>query len=105
MSWLLATQIVSRILEYVLGRHLSNRYKFLKAVSGIAGEIRGKPRAILYMAALAAMRCNRIIQAFYQSLATEGKRHKVATTACMRKLLVILNAMARDQIPWQIKHV
>ena len=66
---------------------------------------RGELRAVLYMATLAATRCNPVIRTFYQRLTAEGKPHKVAMTACMRKLLVILNAMVRDQTPWQIKHV
>ena len=66
---------------------------------------RGELRAVLYMATLAATRCNPVIRSFYQRLTAEGKPHKVAMTACMRKLLVILNAMVRDQAPWQINHV
>jgi transposase len=66
---------------------------------------RGELRAVLYMATLAATRCNPVIRMFYQRLSAEGKPHKVAMTACMRKLLVILNAMVRDQTPWQTKHV
>lgn len=66
---------------------------------------RGELRAVLYMATLAATRCNPVIRTFYQRLTAAGKPHKVAMTACMRKLLVILNAMVRDQTSWQIKHV
>jgi len=66
---------------------------------------RGELRAVLYMATLAATRCNPVIRTFYQRLRAEGKPHKVAMTACMRKLLVILNAMVRDQTPWQVKHI
>jgi len=63
----------------------------------------GRPtvRAILYMAAVTASRCNPVIAAMYQRLRASGKPAKVALTACMRKLLVILNAIARDQRPWQ----
>ena len=66
---------------------------------------RGELRAVLYMATLAATRCNPVIGTFYQRLTAEGKPHKVAMTACMRKLLVILNAMVRDQSSWQIRQV
>lgn len=62
---------------------------------------RGEVRAVLFMATLAATRCNPVIREFYQRLTGEGKPHKVAMTACMRKLLVILNAMVRDQRPWE----
>jgi transposase len=58
-------------------------------------------RAVLYMAALVASRRDPVIRAFYQRLRTAGKPAKVALTACMRKLLVILNAIARSGTPWQ----
>jgi transposase len=53
------------------------------------------------MATLAAIRWNPAIKAFYQRLTAAGKCHKVAITACMRKLLIIANAMLRDQALWQ----
>jgi len=53
------------------------------------------------MATLAAIRCNPAIKGFYQRLIAAGKCHKVAATACMRKLLIIANAMLRDQTLWQ----
>jgi transposase len=58
-------------------------------------------RAPLYMAAMSAARCNPVIRPFYQSLIKKGKPHKVAITACMRKLLVIINALVRKGEPWQ----
>lgn len=57
-------------------------------------------RSALYMAALSATKFNPVIKAFYQRLLAQGKPKKVALTACMRKLLVILNAMVRSQQPW-----
>jgi transposase len=57
-------------------------------------------RTVLYMAALTAARCNPIIKAFYQRLRQQGKPPKLALTACMRKLLTILNAILRDRRPW-----
>jgi transposase len=62
----------------------------------------GRPnvRAVLYMAAVTASRCNPIIAAMYDRLIAAGKAPKLALTAAMRKLLVILNAIARDQKPW-----
>jgi transposase len=62
---------------------------------------RAPVRATLYMAALAATRWNPAIAAFYRHLRDLGKPPKLALTACMRKLLVILNAILRDQRPWQ----
>lgn len=57
-------------------------------------------RAVLYMAALSAKRFNPVIRAFYERLIAAGKPPKVALTACMRKLLSILNAIARDRTAW-----
>src|SRR5512139_760239 len=62
---------------------------------------RADVRSVLYMAALAATKFNPKIQAFYQSLLKRGKQKKVALTACMRKLLVILNAMLRTGQSWR----
>jgi transposase len=63
----------------------------------------GRPavRHVLYMAALTAIRHNPVIAAFYQRLVTAGRPGKLALTAAMRKLLVILNAILRDQRPWR----
>jgi transposase len=58
-------------------------------------------RCGLYMAALVASRSNPLIAAYYLRLKANGKTGKQALTACMRKLLVILNAMLRDNRPWQ----
>ncbi|WHZ25429.1 MAG: Mobile element protein [Nitrospira sp.] len=65
------------------------------------GGGRGPVRAVLYMAAVTAARCNPVIRAFYQRLRAAGKTVKVALTACMRKLLTILNAMIKHHTPWQ----
>jgi transposase len=62
---------------------------------------RAAVRATLYMAALVASQHNPVIRAFYKRLRQAGKPAKVALTACMRKLLTILNAMLRDRRPWQ----
>lgn len=56
---------------------------------------------VLYMAMLSVIQCNKIIKAFYQSLVAQGKHKKVALTACMRKMMTILNAMVRDGCEWQ----
>ena len=58
-------------------------------------------RAVLYMATVTASRCNPVIKAFYQRLRAAGKPAKVALTACMRKLLTILNAILKAKTPWQ----
>ena len=61
---------------------------------------RAQVRAVLYMSALVAARFNPVIRAFYQRLCRAGKAKKMALTACMRKLLVILNAMIKQRTPW-----
>jgi transposase len=62
---------------------------------------RAPVRTALYMAALVASRRNPVIAAFYRRLVAAGKCKKLALTACMRKLLVILNAILREHAPWQ----
>lgn len=64
---------------------------------------RARVRTALYMAALVASRHNPIIAAFYQRLCAAGKPKKVALTACMHKLLIILNAMVRQGMPWSVR--
>ena len=62
---------------------------------------RATVRSALYMATLVASRRNPVIAAAYQRLRVAGKPAKLALVACMRKLLVILNAILRDRRPWQ----
>jgi transposase len=63
----------------------------------------GRPdvRSALYMSALTGIRYNPILKAQYDQLVKRGKEKKVAITACMRKMLTILNAMMRDQQPFR----
>lgn len=90
--------------------------KQIAALVGVAplnrdsGKMRGKRtiwggrsnvRTALYMPTLAAIRHNPVIKAFYQRLLAAGKEEKVAITACMRKLLTILNAMMKHNTPWR----
>jgi transposase len=62
---------------------------------------RASVRCGLYMATLVAARHNPMIKVYYQHLLKMGKRKKVALVACMRKLLIMLNAMVRDNQPWR----
>lgn len=66
---------------------------------------RAAVRSALYMATLVATRFNQVIRAFYQRLLAAGKPCKVALTACMRKLLTILNAMMAHKTVWHSEHV
>jgi transposase len=77
----------------------SGRYRGERHIQGGRAMV----RSALYMATLTAIRCNPVIAAFYRRLRMAGKKFKVAMTACMRKLLVRLNAMLRDRVPWREK--
>jgi len=72
----------------------------LRGRRAIAGG-RSAVRAALFMAALVASKKNPVIAQYYQKLRAAGKTAKQALTACMRKLIVILNAILRDRKPWQ----
>lgn len=74
----------------------SGTWKGKRSVSGGRAHV----RTMLYMATLTAARSNDVIKGFYQRLIAKGKPKKVALIACMRKLLVILNAMVRTGKPW-----
>ncbi len=94
-------------------------HKQLAALVGVApinidsGKLRGKRsvwggrgriRSVLYMGALAATRFNPAIRRFYQRLLAAGKPKKVVLTACMRKLLTILNSLVRHRAHWEHNH-
>ncbi|ASC73093.1 Insertion element IS116 uncharacterized 44.8 kDa protein [Halomicronema hongdechloris C2206] len=66
---------------------------------------RATVRSLLYLATLTAIRYNPPLRAYYQQLLARGKRTKVAIVACMRKLLTCLNAMVRDNTPWDADKV
>lgn len=90
--------------------------KQITALAGLApynrdsGTLRGKRtiwggrtsvRCALYMATLVAIRHNHQIKLFYQRLCQAGKQKKVAITACMRKLMIIMNAMIKNASTWR----
>jgi transposase len=66
---------------------------------------RAHVRTVLYMGTLVATRFNPQIKVFYQRLLAAGKIKKVALTACMHKLLTILNAMLKHRKSWQVQEV
>ncbi len=97
-----------------LGR-LTNRQ--IAALCGLAsynrdsGSIRVKRRirggrapirTVLYMAMLSAIQHNPVVRHFYRHLIAQGKHKKVAITACMRKIMTILNAMVRNGREWKM---
>ena len=71
----------------------------------IGGGGRTHVRATLYMSTLVAVRYNAVVKVFYERLRAAGKAAKVALTACMRKLLTILNAMMKHHTPWHVQEV
>lgn len=66
---------------------------------------RAAVRAVLYMATVSATRCNPVLRALYRRLRAAGKPAKLALTACMRRLLCILNAIMKTQQPWSAPHL
>ena len=90
----------------------------IAALTGVAplandsGKHRGKRfiwggradvRAVLYMATVSAIRCNDTIKVFAERLKKTGKAPKVVIVACMRKLLIIMNSMLKNNTPWNPK--
>lgn len=75
----------------------SGRMRGTRSVWGGRADV----RATLYMAALVASRHNPVIAEFYKRLIANGKKPKVAIVACMRKMLIMLNAMIRDNTEWR----
>ena len=76
--------------------HDSGRLRGQRHIRGGRMEVRN----VLYMAAVSARRSNPVIRPYYEHLIEAGKEPKVALVACMRKLLTILNAMAKSNQPW-----
>ena len=74
----------------------SGRFRGQRSIRGGRASV----RSVLYMATLSAIRCNPVIHQFAERLKAAGKKNKVIITACMRKLLTILNAMLRDRLEW-----
>ncbi len=94
--------------------------KQIAALTGVApynrdsGKLRGKRRirggratvrTVLFMAVLTSVQHNPVIRLFYQRLVAAGKHKKVALTACIRKMVIMLNAMIRDNTMWQTNSV
>ena len=76
--------------------HESGRFKGKRRIKGGRASV----RTVLFMATMTAVQHNPVIKRTYQRLLAAGKLKKVALTACLRKILVILNAMVRDNKMW-----
>lgn len=94
----LTAKQISRLVGVAPINHDSGQHKGKRMIQGGRAHI----RATLYMGAVVAMRHNPVIKAFYERLVGRGKSKKLALTACVRKILVILNAMVRQNQPWQL---
>lgn len=92
----LTAKQISRLVGVAPLNHDSGQHKGKRMIQGGRAHV----RAVLYMGAVVAMRHNSVIKTFYERLVQRGKSKKLALTACVRKMLVILNAMVRDKQPW-----
>ena len=93
----LSAKQIARLVGVAPINHDSGKHKGKRMIQGGRTSV----RCGFYMATLVAIRHNSVIRDFYQRLLARGKIKKVALVACMRKLLVILNAMLRDNQPWK----
>lgn len=75
----------------------SGRHKGKQKIQGGRSAV----RSVLYMGTVAGIRSNPVLRSFYERLVAKGKPKKLALTACMRKLLVILNTMIKNGTRWQ----
>ena len=94
----LSDKQIARLVGVAPINHDSGKHRGKRMIAGGRTSI----RCGMYMATLVATQHNPIIRDFYQRLLEKGKLKKVALVACMRKLLVILNAMIRDNQTWQV---
>lgn len=113
---------VGKVLAYTLLSELpelgSLNRKEIAALVGVApinrdsGKLNGKRRirggrhrvrTVMFMAMLSSIQCNPVFKRFYERLKAQGKIPKVALIACMRKLIVVLNTMVKNQEPWREK--
>jgi transposase len=92
----LSRKEISALIGVAPFNHDSGKMRGKRAIFGGRAQVRRG----LYMAALASIRFNHVVQTFYDRLVQAGKPKKVAIVACMRKLLTILNAMAKTGKCW-----
>lgn len=111
---------VGKVLAYTFLSELpelgSLNRKEIAALVGVApinrdsGKLNGKRRirggrhrvrTVMFMAMLSSIQCNPVFKRFYERLKAQGKIPKVAVVACMRKMIVVLNTMIKNQEPWR----
>ena len=81
--------------------HKLSKKRAITTIDTLNSLNRSKIRCVLYMTTLVAVKFNPAIKAFYERLVNKGKLKKVALTACMHELLIILNAMMKNNLAWQ----
>jgi transposase len=96
----LSREAIASLVGLAPFNHDSGKLKGQRAIWGGRADV----RTTLYMAALSAVRCNHTLKIFYKRLCNAGKPFKKAITACMRKLLVILNTMVKTNSTWNSNH-
>lgn len=96
----LSREAITALVGLAPFNHDSGQLKGQRAIWGGRADV----RTTLYMAALSAIRCNDPIKSFYSRLRTAGKPFKKSITACMRKMLVILNTMLKSDSLWNAQH-
>jgi transposase len=97
----LSRQEISKLVGVAPLNNDSGKYKGKRSCWGGRASVRGP----LYMATLSATRCNPVIKEFYERLIAKGKAKKVAIVACMRKMLITLNAIVKSNKPWDASFV
>jgi transposase len=97
----LSREAIAALVGLAPFNHDSGKLQGQRAIWGGRADV----RTTLYMAALSGIGCNQTLKSFYKRLSDAGKPFKKAITACMRKLLVILNTMLKTNTPWNAHHV
>jgi transposase len=96
----LSREAIAALVGLAPFNHDSGQLKGQRAIWGGRADV----RTTLYMAAFSAVRCNDTLKTFFKRLSDAGKPFKKAITACMRKLLVILNTMLKTNSTWTSRH-
>ena len=96
----LSREAIASLVGLASFNHDSGQLKGQRAIWGGRADV----RTTLYMAAFNAIRCNDTLTIFFKRLSDAGKPFKKAITACMRKLLVILNTMLKTNSTWNSSH-
>lgn len=97
----ISDQAVTALVGLAPFNHDSGAMRGQRHIRGGRGEVRKS----LYMATISAIRFNYDIKIFYEKLINKGKATKIAIIACMRKLIITLNAIMKRKTPWKEKYI